>query len=400
MYEQFYKLTVKPFALNPDPKFFFGSRGHNEAMSYLRYGQQQGEGIVVITGDMGTGKTLLARNLLVELAKENVVAAHLGAAQLDPDEMLHMVAASFGIPHEGKDKAALLRELENFFTRKARERRRLLLIVDNAHSLSARSLEELRMLSNFELEGRILLQTYLIGQPALRGTLQSPGMEQLRQRVIAAYHLNPLGVDEIRGYIEHRLRLAGWQGIPRLHESCFGAIHAITGGVPRRINQLCERLLLFGYLEELKEFGAAEVWSTDQEIRNEISMITLATDAADATESPRPDAGQSLTEGAGKVVTFESRHRPNDLGGRGLEQSAPPAGARSGNSRPNEYGDDRTAMMLERLQKVEEQLRALDDIVARQQGYDHIELMRRIDEIQEQVNMLVSGLRRGRQAGE
>ena len=271
MYESFYKLTTRPFQLSPDPKFFYGSPSHKRAMSYLRYGLTQGEGFIVITGDIGTGKTMLVNTLFNDLSKENVVAAQLVTTQLEADDTLRMVAASFGLAHEGLDKATILKNLETFMTSRMRQGKRVLLLVDEAQNLPPRSLEELRMLSNFQLGGRVLFQSFLLGQVEFRNTIQAKGLEQLRQRVIAAYHLEALDEEQTRGYIEHRLRTAGWAGDPKFTDAAYADIYKYSGGIPRRINTLCDRLLLFGVLEEIHEFDADKVNTVVEELKKETS---------------------------------------------------------------------------------------------------------------------------------
>jgi putative secretion ATPase (PEP-CTERM system associated) len=251
MYEEFYNLKAKPFRLSPDPRFFFSSRGHKRALAYLRYGLRQGEGFIIITGDVGTGKTLLVSTLFQLLAKENVIGTHIVTTQMQADDLLRMVASGFGLTYQRTSKAALLRSLESYFRACTQEGKRVLLVVDECQGLPRKAIEELRMLSNFQMKGRPLLQSFLLGQREFRTTMRSEGFEQLRQRVIAAYHLKALDVTETRGYIEHRLRLAGWEGDPSLSEDIFGGIYEFTDGVPRRINTLMDRLLLYGYLEEI-----------------------------------------------------------------------------------------------------------------------------------------------------
>lgn len=269
MYETYYKLSTRPFQLSPDPRFFFGSRGHKRAKAYLQYGLHQGEGFIIITGDVGTGKTTLVRTLFSELNHQNTVAAQLVTTQLEAEDMLRMVAASFGLAHETANKATLLKNLETFFMARAREGKRVLLIVDEAQNLPPRSLEELRMLSNFQVAGRPLLQCFLLGQEEFRRTLATDGLEQLRQRVIAAYHLTPLSPDETKAYIEHRLRLVGWDNDPSFTDTAHEAIHKFTGGTPRRINTLCDRLLLYGSLEELHEITEEAVNTVTEELLEE-----------------------------------------------------------------------------------------------------------------------------------
>ncbi|MCX7902242.1 MAG: XrtA-associated ATPase, partial [Burkholderiaceae bacterium] len=242
MYETFYGLTGKPFQLNPDPAFYFGSKGHVSAYSYLKYGVYQGEGFIVITGEIGAGKTTLVRTLLSELDPRKVVAAQLISTQLEADDLLRAVATAFGIPVKGLDKAQLLATIEAFLTALVGERRRALLVVDEAQNLSPRAMEELRMLSNFQLGEHALLQSFLVGQPELRNLLREPSMQQLRQRVIASYHLGPMDKEETRAYIEHRLKRVGWKNDPEFEPEAFEAIFTYTEGVPRRINILCNRL--------------------------------------------------------------------------------------------------------------------------------------------------------------
>jgi len=269
MYRSFYGFRVKPFQLKPDPNFFFGSKGHNRAMAYLEYGLSQGEGFIVITGDVGAGKTTLVRNLFRKLESDKILAAQIVNTHLDSDDTLRLVAAAFGLPYENLGKASLLIGLEQFFRKCDQEGKRALLVVDEAQNLSPRTVEELRMLSNFQTEDKPLLQTFLLGQPEFRKTLLSGDMQQLRQRVTATYHLGPMDLPETRSYIEHRLTTAGWGGDPLFDEEAFEAIYRYAGGIPRRINALCDRLLLMGCLEQLHRFGEAEVLEVISDIQQE-----------------------------------------------------------------------------------------------------------------------------------
>lgn len=270
MYIDYYGFSAKPFQLSPDPRFFFGSRTHSRALAYLRYGLSQGEGFIVVTGGIGTGKTTLVKSLFDELDPDRVIAAQLVTTQLAADEMLRSVVAAFGLPYENAGKAVLLKRFEDFLREHARRGRRVLLVVDEAQNLPVDSLEELRMLSNFQVAASPLLQSFLLGQEEFRTTLQEPGMEQLRQRVIASCHLTPLSEAETREYIEHRLHVAGWRDDePRFRDEAFGAIYHYTEGVPRRVNIFCDRLLLYGFLEELREFSLAAVETVGQEINQD-----------------------------------------------------------------------------------------------------------------------------------
>lgn len=274
MYEEFYNLSGKPFQLSPDARFFFYSAGHNRAMAYLRYGLRQGEGFIVITGGIGTGKTMLVSNLFNELRDDNVVAAQLVSTQIDDDEVLRMISAAYGLAHDGLSKAALLRNLEAFLRARRAEGRRVLLVVDEAQNLPHRTLEELRMLSNYQQDGKALLQSFLLGQPELKRTLQRDDMEQVRQRIIAGYHLRPLNREELQAYVEHRLEVVGWDNDPVLTDDAFDVIYESTGGVPRRINTLCDRLFLYGALEELRSIEGRNVQAVVDEMSDEYGKTT------------------------------------------------------------------------------------------------------------------------------
>ena len=301
MYESFYGLSGKPFQLNPDPSFYFGSRQHRRAMSYLEYGLHQNEGFIVITGEIGAGKTTLVRNLFSQLDADQVVAAHLVSTQLDADDTLRMVAAAFGIPTKKADKSDLLLLLEAYLVSVARDGKRCLLVVDEAQNLTPRAVEELRMLSNFQLETHALLQSFLIGQPEFRETLQGPEMEQLRQRVIAACQVGPLGEAETQGYIEHRLGCVGWKNVPQFLPEAHRAIYASSGGIPRRINSVCDRLLWYGYLADKKIFTDTDVEEVAAEMNDESRPSSEAKQPSKSTIRINSDTAEP-PRGNGELV--------------------------------------------------------------------------------------------------
>ena len=283
MYESYYGFKAKPFQLRPDPHFFFGSKGHKRAMAYLEYGLSHGEGFIVITGEVGAGRTTLMRNLYCKLESEKILAAQIVKTHIDSDDMLRMVAAAFGLHFEDTTtKTALLTRVEQFLRQCDQQGKRALLVVDEAQNLTPRAVEELRMLSNFQTTHKSLLQTFLLGQPEFRKTLLSSGMQQLRQRVIATYHLGPMDAAETRTYIEHRLHTAGWKGDPSFSEDAFAAIYEYTGGIPRKINTLCDRLLLMGYLEELHHFTNTAVNEVINDIQQEFDMADTAAESEQA----------------------------------------------------------------------------------------------------------------------
>ncbi len=252
MYDQFYGLSGRPFQLTPDPQFYFESTTHRKALSYLGYGLAQGEGFIVITGEVGAGKSTLVSHLMQSVDKARLTAATIVTSQLDGLDMVHMAAESFGIDTRGLDKASTLKSIENFLHAEARTGRRCLLIVDEAQNLSVDALEELRMLSNFQLGSSALLQIFLLGQPEFRDLVRDAvELEQLRQRVIATHLLEPMEADEVEPYIIHRLTRAGWTGRPQVTADAFAALYAETGGVPRKLNTLMNRVMLMGAVEQV-----------------------------------------------------------------------------------------------------------------------------------------------------
>ncbi len=284
MYSEYYHLNAKPFQLKPDPDFFFGSAGHKRAMAYLEYGMAQEEGFIIITGEVGAGKTTLVRNLFRKMQSDKIVAAQIANTGLNSDDTLRIVSAAFGLAYENLDKASLLIGIEKFLHQCDQNGKRALLVVDEAQNLSSHTVEELRMLSNYQTDKRPLLQTFLLGQPEFRKILLGEDMQQLRQRVAATYHLGPMNPAETKSYIEHRLSTAGWNNDPSFSEDAFTAIYDYTGGIPRKINSLCERVLLMGCLEEIHELGVTEINDVIRDIQQEYDMPIVETKMPEVSE--------------------------------------------------------------------------------------------------------------------
>ncbi|NIJ16716.1 XrtA/PEP-CTERM system-associated ATPase [Sphingobium vermicomposti] len=302
MYDQFYGFEGRPFQLTPDPHFYFESATHRKALSYLGYGLAQGEGFIVITGDIGAGKTTLVGHLMATIDPARLTAVKIVSTQVGGDDMLRLTAQSFGLPVDGMPKAQILRQVESYLHAQARAGRRSLLIVDEAQNLSVSAIEELRMLSNFQLGGHSLLQIFLLGQPEFRDLMKSPHLEQLRQRVIATHHLEPMMESEVEPYILHRLSVVGWNGDPSFTPDAFAAIYAATGGVPRRVNVLASRVLLLGALDQLSEIDAEAVAAVvaDMGADSDAAMEPVRPSVLDCVEeddvTPAPAPPQKAVE--------------------------------------------------------------------------------------------------------
>jgi putative secretion ATPase (PEP-CTERM system associated) len=289
MYESFYSFTGSPFQLTPDTRFFYGSRGHSRAIAHLTFGLAQGEGFIIVTGEVGAGKTMLIERLLSQLDRDTYAVARVNTTQVSGDDLFRLALAGFGVTELEASKARLLQQFEAALRSYREIGRRCLLIVDEAQNLSLAALEELRMLSNITEGGQASLQTILMGQPQFRRMLASPNLDQLRQRVLASYHLGPLTREETRAYIEHRLARVGWRGNPLWEEAAFATVHDHTGGIPRRINRLCGRVLLYGALERADTVTARMVVGTADELTGDLEGPPVAGAAnGDSRGEPAP----------------------------------------------------------------------------------------------------------------
>jgi len=274
MYDEHYGLTGRPFQLTPDPKFWFETATHRKAMAYLGYGLAQGEGFIVITGDIGAGKTTLVGHLMDTIDLQRLNAIKLVSTAIEADDLLRIVATDLQVDPAGLSKAELLTAIERGLHAVARTGKRTLLIVDEAQALPVDALEELRMLSNFQAGGHALLQIVLLGQPEFRDRLHgSERLEQLRQRVIAIHHLDPMEEHEVSDYLAHRLTVVGWTGNPDFTEDAFAAFFTGSAGVPRRLNQLAGRVMLHAAIDDLTVIDGDTVRAVQRDLEGDLPMI-------------------------------------------------------------------------------------------------------------------------------
>jgi general secretion pathway protein A len=313
MYERFYQLRERPFALSPDPDYLYPSRVHREALSYLRYGIEGQAGFVVITGEIGSGKTTLLQTLLRGLDRETTVA-RLVNTMLEPNELLESILIDFGLEPEPR-KPGMLRQLGEFLVNERGAGRLVLLVVDEAQNLTLPALEEVRMLSNLETEKSKLIQIVLVGQPDLREKLGQPELEQLRQRVTVSYHLGPLDADDTSAYINHRLRRAAISAPLEFPADVSAVVHHRSGGVPRLINVICDAVLLFGYgadrrtidlalaEEALAELEATGVLAPPTDISPRVAPVSAGIVPLTPTPvAPRAEVGPSAASQADRAA--------------------------------------------------------------------------------------------------
>ena len=255
MYCQFYGLTERPFNVTSDPAFFFLSRQHKEALSHLMYGVTQRKGILVITGEIGTGKTTLCRFFLNQLPK-NVKTAFILNPYFSEIQLLEAIINDFGLKVKNKSRLSFVWELNRFLLSESENGNNVVLIIDEAQNLRPQALEQVRLLSNLETEKDKLIQIVLMGQPELNRKLNLYDLRQLQQRIMVRYHITPLEKDELSEYINHRLNIAGSNGSIKLTDEALEAISDFSYGVPRLINIICDRALLAGFVAESKTINS------------------------------------------------------------------------------------------------------------------------------------------------
>jgi len=269
MFEPYYGLSAAPFQLSPDPSFFYGSRGHKRAHAYLQYGLYQSEGFIVLTGEVGAGKTTLCRAALESLGPGFKTALILNPC-LTAAQLVRAILVELHLK-PGRDRAANIEILNRFLLEQVATGGDVVLLIDEAQDLSPELLEEVRLLSNLETDQRKLLQIALIGQPELRDKLNDRGLRQLRQRITVRYHLTPLDAFETRHYVSYRLRVAGADGRPTFNRWAYFWIHRYSKGVPRLINAVCDKTLLCGYVDSTQELTGRHVRRAIRELEGRVA---------------------------------------------------------------------------------------------------------------------------------
>jgi general secretion pathway protein A len=313
MYSQHFALAQDPFSIAPDPRFLFMSERHREALAHLVFGLNGNGGFVLLTGDIGTGKTTVCRCFLEQIPPQCRLAMVFNP-RLSALELLQTIGEEFHIPLEPKANAKSLKThvdaLNRFLLEGHAAGQTSVLIIDEAQNLSAEVLEQLRLLTNLETHERKLLQVVLIGQPELRNMLQRPELEQLAQRVVARYHLGPLNAAETQRYIQHRLTVAGHRGALPFDAGALRRIHALSGGVPRRINLLCGRSLLGAWANGLHRVDRRMVDKAVTEVMGRGQVKRMRTSLADAAAPVMFGAGLLLLALAGVMQYVRTPARP------------------------------------------------------------------------------------------
>jgi len=290
MYERFYNLRERPFALSPDPEYLYLSRVHSEALDSIRYGIESRAGFIIVTGEIGAGKTTLLQTILQRLDDRTVIARVVNT-MLEPRELLEAIALDFGLGDVSKSKPVLVRDLGLFLVEQRRQGRRPLLVIDEAQNLGPQALEEVRLLSNLETEKSKLLQILLAGQPNLRDTIASPQLEQFRQRIAVSYHLKPLAADETAAYVNFRLEHAALGEPLRFPLDACSLVHEVSGGLPRVINVVCDAALVFGYAEERHTIDRALI----DEVITELEETGIVRRPAAAAIAARPPVAVAVS---------------------------------------------------------------------------------------------------------
>jgi len=309
MYKEFYGLRANPFNVNPDPRYLFLTRHTEEALACLTYGIQSRKGFVLLTGEVGTGKTTLINKLLEWLRLQQVATAFIFNSRMNVPQFLDYMMADFGIPGDSRAKSQVLLRLYNWLLDRYRAGETAVLIVDEAQNLSEEVLEEIRMLTNLETFTEKLLQIVLVGQPELEQKLKQPQLRQLRQRLTLRAKTHALTLDETRAYVQQRLRIAGSNGQPIFDPEALAAIHRYASGIPRVINLLCEHCLVSAFVDQQKMIGAATV----EAVARDFDLGDMAN--PEVLAAPVPRAGLQkfdVVEALRSLATIADRLRQDE----------------------------------------------------------------------------------------
>jgi len=271
MYLDYFGLTQAPFDISPNPRFLFHSAKHREAINHLMYGIRGRKGFVQLTGEVGAGKTTLCRALLEQLDDRYSTALILNPV-MNPEELVRAIAAEFSLNVTGRDRLETIATINEHLLHQAQNGRECVLIIDEAQDLTDDLLEQVRLLSNIELDDRKLLQIVLLGQPELRDRLNNPCLRQLRQRITVRYHLAPLTRTEVNQYVQHRLELAGSDGTAHFTQPAFWRIFHYSGGIPRLVNAVCDKSLLAGFVEQTERINYRMVNRAIRELEGDIHV--------------------------------------------------------------------------------------------------------------------------------
>jgi putative secretion ATPase (PEP-CTERM system associated) len=309
MYKDFYGLRANPFNVNPDPRYLFLTRHTEEALACLTYGIQSRKGFVLLTGEVGTGKTTLINKLLEWLRLQQVATAFVFNSRLNTTQFLDYMMADFGIPCDSKAKSQVLLRLYNWLLDRYRAGETAVLIVDEAQNLTEEVLEEIRMLTNLETFTEKLLQIVLVGQPELEQKLKQPQLRQLRQRLTLRAKTHPLSLEETQAYVQQRLRIAGSSGQQIFDADALAAIHRYSHGIPRLINLLCEHCLVSAFVDQQKQIGPAIV----ETVARDFDLGDMASSGSAMAETPGNGAEKlDLVETLRSLASLADRLREEE----------------------------------------------------------------------------------------